>query len=211
MANCYHVARDDNPGLNMTVALGSVEQISTDQVHLFMDAVAEHHADSTVNVAYNSAGRAAIREAMRCIWSLDAITLSSVFLNQEVPDLQIISTTMVREVSGVPLGDLDFTGVGQTCAQSSGPAMMFGGAGGTAHLAAIALPFASFDLGINLSTGIDVPACADFLCGGSCVQECEESGGDWYHECYCAADPLSACGYGVETGFMGSGPLIVIQ
>lgn len=86
---CADNAEAANPGLSITVALGATPLTTTNQVDVALDQVAIHHTDPTLTVSFNAAGQAALADTMACLFAGDRFTLSTVWLNENVPALSV--------------------------------------------------------------------------------------------------------------------------
>lgn len=89
VTTCYANAENDNPGLSVEVKLGAVIQYSGADLDTAFDKIAQYHANTSLSVSYNTEGKAALRQAMDCIFDNDHFTLSSVVLNRLDPQLEV--------------------------------------------------------------------------------------------------------------------------
>lgn len=78
-----------NTGLSVTVKLGSTTLTTTADLDAAFDTIAHYFANSTLTVTYNTAGRAALRESMDCVFDHGWVTLSTVWLNHNVSDVAV--------------------------------------------------------------------------------------------------------------------------
>lgn len=89
VAECYSDAESDNAGLSVTVKVSGVTMYSGGDLGNGFDAVAQHHSAAGVSVTYNADGRAALRQAMDCLFDSGYVTLSSAWLQANVEDLEV--------------------------------------------------------------------------------------------------------------------------
>lgn len=207
IADCYTSAVTANPGLEMTVTQGT-NTFVTSNPNAFMTAVAKLHGNPSMSVSYNSAGKAAVQESMQCIWDAKMLTLSSVWLNQNVTDLQLKATTAQR-ISGSVTHTLSLDGKGMVCS-SGDPGLELSGDGDTATIPAA--KYGPYDLKVVVATGLSLVVCADVtLECGNCLGECDDD----YSICFCGDDDASgddACSnFGGVITIGGGKPLITLN
>ena len=95
ITSCYSTAESENTGLLVTVKLGSTTELSSSDLDAVFDKIAEHHADSTLNLTYNGNGRTAMKSALDCIFDAEHLTVSSIWVNENVSDLSVRGYTGV--------------------------------------------------------------------------------------------------------------------
>lgn len=89
IAECYADAESENAGLSVTVKVSGVTMYSGGDLEDGFDAVAQYHSMPGVAATYNADGRAALRQAMDCLFDSGYVTLSSAWLQANVEDLEV--------------------------------------------------------------------------------------------------------------------------
>lgn len=210
LADCYDDAASNNAGLSMTVSDGGANSVTTANVGVFVQAVAQYHTHPNVTVSYNAAGKAAIQEALTCAWDADIVTLSSVWLNQEVADLTLKADSLRLQppvTSANPSIAMDFDEIGTPCTGGESTTMNFSGEGGSASIAVEASGAHDYKVG-SVQNDVLCLSWQDSSCAGECNFECLNEP-PWTSGCVCTG--LGDCyKQEVPPGFPGAGAVLVI-
>ena len=75
----------------MRVKLGSTTELTSSDLDAVFDKIAELHTDSTLNLSWNTAGKAAIKGALDCIFDAEHATVSAIWTNENESALSVRS------------------------------------------------------------------------------------------------------------------------
>lgn len=180
VAGCYAAAESENPGRSIQVKLGSTTLLTSVDLDAVFDKIAEKHTDPTLDVAYNAAGRAAMRQALDCIFDAEHFTVSSIWLNEHESELAMRNYTVALFESGSPK---DYYTFDHVFTYSSTPYVGFTSplTGGCFNIAATG--FGSNDHVGDLNNNPGNTRCDNVDCddgcsgGGDALCTCPSSGG----------------------------------
>lgn len=163
----------------------------------------QHHGDMFLSTG--PAGKAAMRQAMSCLWQAEIITLSSVVANQRL-DFQLYPSTIRHKDApgGTLQAEFEFDSVRASCVAGYPKVLRFADTSGNNETAAIAVLAYGFDYWRGLPSALD-PAY-DWECVPSgltgCSMLCDNPpGANGACSCPDASGPCHATGTLKELGF----------
>jgi hypothetical protein len=107
--DCYAAAETDNYTLDIGVEVGSKLVLRSGDLDAVFDTIAQYHDEPQLTVRYNSAGRKAITDSLRCIFDAEATTLSAVIVNERFDALRVRARTVqILDSSGLITATLSF-------------------------------------------------------------------------------------------------------
>ncbi len=115
-STCYQEANADHSGLEVKGWLnGQVAQTFT-SVGMAMQWTAAKHEESSFDLTANTAGVAAVKQAMQCLWTNEVVSLSAIVVNQ-ISTFQVHTNTLNAVITegGTAVAVFDFVRKTETC------------------------------------------------------------------------------------------------
>ncbi len=176
LADCVSTAEANHPTASYEVLQDNATFLSTGDLELFQQTVAQWHDQAAFGVSGNGAGAAAVAELLQCQWDNNAWTLSAAVLHE-----QLSLALNGFEIGFESAGDAVFIGATTTC--SGAPALEYH-RGDSVYLWEMAAEGSHDFVSATGTGGFEIPdydGCAGVDC--ECLMECSPEGKT---VCFCA-------------------------